>query len=182
MLVFYIYIFCIHTVCVCVCVLRTLKIYSTSFCWWLVEALWKTLGASLVAQMVKLLPAVWKTWVQSLGWEDPLEKEMATHSSTPAWKIPWTEEPGRLQSMGLQKVGHDWVTSLHFCAQTWLQDFHRGQERADLTSLCTSSFCKIYLWLHWVFVATHGLSLVAASRGYSSLWFVGFSLCVEHRL
>ena len=61
----------------------------------------------LVAQMVKCLSAVLKTWVQSLGQEDPLEKEMATHSSTLAWKIPWTEWPGRLQSMGLQRVGHD---------------------------------------------------------------------------
>ena len=52
--------------------------------------------SSLVAQMVKRLPAVWETWVRSLGWEDPLEKEMATHSSTLAWKIPWTDEPGRL--------------------------------------------------------------------------------------
>ena len=50
---------------------------------------------------------MWETQVRSLGWEDPLEKEMATHSSTLAWKIPWTEEPGRLQSMGLQRVGHD---------------------------------------------------------------------------
>ena len=53
-----------------------------------------------------------ETRVQSLGWEDPLEKEMATHSSTLAWRIPWTEEPGRLQSMGSQRVRHDWVTSL----------------------------------------------------------------------
>ena len=60
-----------------------------------------------MAQMVKRLPAVWETLVRSLGWEDPLEKEMATHSSTLAWKIPWTEEPGRLQSMGSQRVGHD---------------------------------------------------------------------------
>ena len=63
--------------------------------------------ASLVAQTVKRLPVVRETWVQSLGWEDPLEKEMATHSSTLAWKILWTEEPGRLQSMGSQRVGHD---------------------------------------------------------------------------
>ena len=63
--------------------------------------------ASLVAQRVKRLPVVPKTWVQSLGWEDPLEKEMAPYSSILAWKIPWTEEPGRLQSMGLQRVGHD---------------------------------------------------------------------------
>ena len=60
-----------------------------------------------IAQTVKR-----ETWVPSLGREDPLEKAMATHSSTLAWKIPWMEEPGRLQSMGLQRVGHDWVTSL----------------------------------------------------------------------
>ena len=56
--------------------------------------------------MVKHLPTMWKTQVQSLGQEDPLDKEMATHSSTLAWKIPWTEEHGRLQSMGLQRVRH----------------------------------------------------------------------------
>ena len=60
-----------------------------------------------MAQMVNCLPAMWETQVQSLGWEDPLEKEMATHSSTLAWKIPWTEEHGRLQSIGSQRVGHD---------------------------------------------------------------------------
>ena len=63
-------------------------------------------GASLVAQRLKHLPAMRETWVQFLGWEDPLEKEMATHSSILAWRIPWKEEPGRLQSMGLQRVGH----------------------------------------------------------------------------
>ena len=68
--------------------------------------------ASLVAQMVKHLHTTRETWVRSLGWEDPLEKEMATHSSIHAWKIPWTKEPGGLQSMGSQRVGHDWVTSL----------------------------------------------------------------------
>ena len=62
---------------------------------------------SLVAQMVKHLPTMWETQVQSLGWEDPLGKEMATHSSTLAWRISWREEPGRLQSMGSQKVGYD---------------------------------------------------------------------------
>ena len=62
---------------------------------------------SLVAQMVKCLSTTWETRVQSLVWEDPLEKDMAIHSSTIAWKIPRTEEPGRLQSMGLQRVGHD---------------------------------------------------------------------------
>ena len=62
---------------------------------------------SLVAQLVKNLPTVQETRVPSLGWEDPLEKEIATHSSILGWKISWTEEPGGLQSMGLQRVGHD---------------------------------------------------------------------------
>ena len=60
-----------------------------------------------MAQTVKHLPAMRETWVRSLGQEDPLEKAVATHSSTLAWKIPWMEEPGVLQSMGLQRVGHD---------------------------------------------------------------------------
>ena len=63
--------------------------------------------ASLVAQIVKNLPAMQETWVLSLGWEDPLQKGMATHSSILAWRITWTEEPGGLQSMGSQRVGHD---------------------------------------------------------------------------
>ena len=67
--------------------------------------------ASLVAQMVKNLPAMQETQVQSLGQEDPLEKGMATHSSILAWRIPWTEEPGGLQSTGLQRVRHDWATN-----------------------------------------------------------------------
>ena len=64
----------------------------------------------LNGSVVKNLPAMQDTWVQSLGREDPLEKEMATHSSTLAWKIPGTEKPGRLQSIGSQRVGHDFVT------------------------------------------------------------------------
>ena len=79
-------------------------------------------GSSLVAQTVKRLPTMptmWETKVQSLGREDLLEKEMATHSSILAWKIPWIVEPGRLQSMGSQRVGHDWATSLHLCFK-WL--------------------------------------------------------------
>ena len=65
-----------------------------------------------MAQLVKNPPAMQKTWVESLGREDPLEKEMATHSSILAWRIPWMEEPGGLQSMGLQRVGYDCTTSL----------------------------------------------------------------------
>ena len=70
---------------------------------------------SLVAQMVKNLPVMRKTGVRSLDWEDPLEKGMATHSSILAWRIPWKEEPGRLQSMGSQRVGHDFIFTFHQC-------------------------------------------------------------------
>ena len=66
-----------------------------------------SLGASLVVQMVKTLPVMQETWVQRLIWEDPLEKEMGTYSSILAWRIPWTEESSRLQSMVLQRVRHD---------------------------------------------------------------------------
>ena len=67
---------------------------------------WHSLGG-VVAQRLKCLPAMRETWVRSLGWEDPLEKDMATHSSILAWEIPWTEEPGGLHSMGSQRVIHD---------------------------------------------------------------------------
>ena len=70
--------------------------------------------SSLVAQTVKRLSTARETWVRSLGRKDPLEKETATHSSNLAWKIPWTEEPGRLQSMGSLRIGHDWATSLQW--------------------------------------------------------------------
>ena len=87
----------------------------------LIPGLWRSHGegigywlqyswASQVAQLVKNLPIMRETWVQSLGWEDPLEKGTTTHSSILAWRITWTEESGRLQSMELQRVGHNWVT------------------------------------------------------------------------
>ena len=71
-------------------------------------------GARLTNLRLKRLPAMRETWVQSLDQEDPLEKEMATHSSILAWRIPWTEEPSGLQSMGSQRVRHDWATSIQF--------------------------------------------------------------------
>ena len=97
--------------------------YSILELWWNQENMWDCPGfklwgslnvrfrASLVAQRLKRLPGMQETWVRSLGWKDPLEKEMTTHSSTLAWRIPWREEPGGLQSMGSQRVGHDWTTS-----------------------------------------------------------------------
>ena len=90
----------------------------------------------LVAQTMKCLPAMQETWVWSLGQEDPLEKEMATHSSTLAWKIPWAEEPGRWQSMGSQRVELDWVTSLSFFLSFFL----------SLTYIQSTS-CKMLGWM-----------------------------------
>ena len=77
---------------------------------WDPEIIQILIRASLVAQMVKHLPAMQETWVRSLGWEDPLEKEMATHASILAWEIPWTEVPGGLQSMSLKRIRHDLAT------------------------------------------------------------------------
>ena len=71
-------------------------------------------SSSLAAQMVKNLPAMWETWVRSLGQEDPLEKGMATHSNILAWRVPWTEEPGGLQSMGSQRVRTERLNTFTF--------------------------------------------------------------------
>ena len=84
-----------------------------------------------VAQLVKNLPAVQETRVWSLGWEYPLEKEMASHSSILAWKISWTEEPGGMQSMGSQRVGHDWA------ANTNTNKGVRNFEKISLKEMCS---------------------------------------------
>ena len=85
---------------------------------WATELNWtelsKVIVLSLVAQTVKKLPVVQETWVQYLGWEDPLEKGMTAHSSILPWRFPWTEEPGRLQFVASQRVGHDWATLSFF--------------------------------------------------------------------
>ena len=93
------------------------------------------ISLSLVAQMVRCLSAMLETWVRSLGQEDPLKKEMATHSSILAWKIPWIEEPGRLQSMGLQRIRQHWVTLL----------FH---------DMCIK-ICSFHLWIMTHFVSNY---------------------------
>ena len=102
----------------------TQRLNSKTFVWFLSED-----GASLVAQMVKHLPAMRETRVRSLGREDPLEKDMATHSSTLARKIPWTEEAGRLQSMGVAK------------SRTRLSDF------TFLSLLCARHSAKVYTYV-----------------------------------
>ena len=91
--------------------------------------------ASLVAQRLKHLPPMQETWVRSLGWEGPLEKAMAPHSSTLAWRIPWTEEPGRLQSTGLQRVRHDWAISPSLVVARIIQSFYLSQQ-VSICLLC----------------------------------------------
>ena len=137
--------------------------------------------ASLVVQMAKHLPAVQETRVQSLGWEDPLEKGMATHSCTLAWKIPGTEEPGRLQTMGLQTVGHDWATSLsadgggepHPCGLSW------GCSPGDARHFLSHSVLMTGLlgptqtvqgWEMTTLASSHGSCLLA-------LWWTIWYLC-----
>ena len=115
------------------------------------------------AHTVKNPPAMWETWVRYLSWEDPLEKEMVTHSSILAWRITWTEEPGRLQSMGSQRVGHDWVTliSLH-CASLDLTSqrlsCYRVQALGAWDSIITAhGFCSFSL-----LALEHGLNRYGA--------------------
>ena len=120
--------------------------------------------------MVKHLPAVQETRVQSLGWEDPLEKEMATHSSTLPWKIPWTEEPGRLQATGLQRVGPNWATSLqlHF---NYVQSYHRSWEslhRKLFSSVQSLSHVQLFVIPR---TAAHQASL-SITNSQSSLKFM----------
>ena len=112
---------------------------------------------SLVAQTVKSLPAMWETRVWFLGWEDSLEEEMATHSSILAWRIPWTEEPGGLQSMGLQRVGQDWatkhsITYIYIYTHTYTLTYicilfhYRLLQDIEYSSLCyTVGPCLFYI-------------------------------------
>ena len=125
--------------------------------------------APLVAQLVKIQPALRETWVWSLGWEDPLEKGTATHSSIVAWRIPWT-----LQSMGWQRVGHSWVTftSLHFklkkevisearlilnttqSKKLWIISFNIRHSRFVIATLNTHTHIYIYMYTH-IYIYIH---------------------------
>ena len=141
---------------------------------------WLFLSTSLVAQMVKCLPTMQETRVQSLGLEDPLEKEMATHSSILVWKIPWTEKPGWLLSMGSQRVGHDWVTSLSIyhclcCDQLF--------KRFVVVSAISTTLWTNKKWLHFAQVASvqfgswHPTPLLLPGKSHGQRSLVGCSPC-----
>ena len=112
------------------------------------------LWAFLVSQRLKRLPVMWETRVWSLGREDPLEKEMATLSSNLAWRIPWTQEPGQLQSMGSQRVEHEWATSLSFLSFFWSDN--RERDSVFLLPFLSSECSSMCLSLQ--FYQFHGLS------------------------
>ena len=100
----------------------------------------------IMAQTVKNLPVMQETRVQALGWEDPLEKGMATHSSILAWRIPWTEKPGGLQFVGLQRVGHNWATNTHTCTEKGIINNKRirifEKRKEELDTVLTNPFEK----------------------------------------
>ena len=123
--------------------------------------------ASLVAQMVKNLPVMQETWVQSLGWEDLLKEGMATHSSVFAWRIPWTEEPGGLQSMGSQRLGHDWVTK----HSTVLIKESSGVKRLEQQGCQDAYICRSPRWssqLPFLVIWWKGSGRVSPMEGLTS--------------
>ena len=117
--------------------------------------------ASLVAQMVKNLPEVQETWIWSLYWDGPLEKGMATHSSILAWRIPWTEEPGGVHSMGSQRVGHSWGTNTHTHTHTQYARTERYSHYASLTHPGHFPAC-------WVLL----LDIKWGQPGFGSIYFL----------
>ena len=136
-----------------------------------------------MAQRLKRLAGMRETRVRSLGWEDPLEKEMATQSSTLAWRIPWREEPGRLKSMGSQRVGHDWATSHTHCSSIFsfvrpLQNFLQWLHHFNFSLTVNEGSFSTHPYQHLFFV----FFLMIAIRqlcGNSSLWFwFAFSKCL----
>ena len=139
-------------------------------------------GASLVAQTVKRPSAMQDTRVWSLGWEDPLEKETAAHSSILAWKIPWTEEPGRLPSMGLQSVRHDWASLHSDVSNSLFRIPERKSEETCIKSLvkpCSNSPRRCYLWynLLWyrrVGVENNGVNIYPHYLQLSPRQFIKF--------
>ena len=114
--------------------------------------------------MVKNLPAMWEIWVWSLGWEDPWEKGMATHSSFLAWRIPRTEEPGGLQPMGSQRVGHDWTERLLLSDVFWLSPHFFKKKHVDLSPSSHMS-CSRYLEY-----GCEGCILNHENEGQSLIW------------
>ena len=155
------------------------KIIINIFCWrsqktytvvpwtkrvWTCRSTYLHVRTSLVAQMVKNLPAKRKTQIQSLDREDPLEKGMATHSRILVCRIPWTEEPGGLKSMGLQRVGRDWVTTLFTYTWIFFNNKHYSTTRSPVGWTCrwgaavqrvhSNATCELST-AHWAGAPTH---------------------------
>ena len=130
---------------------------------------------SLVAQMIKNLPAMQDTWVWSLSREDPLEQDMATHSSILTWRIPWTEEPGRLLSMGAQRIGDDWMTntiSLSLQKQTI-----SNSNLLTCTVIIFSYYCICLLLIYFSDQAKFSKYALGSSDHHSLSLFLVFTMC-----
>ena len=121
------------------------------------------LPTSIVAQTVKRLSAMRETCIRFLGQEDPLEKEMATHSSTLAWKIPWMKEPGRLQSMGSQRVRHNWVTSLSL----FFLSVYLNLWSIVISSPFINGLSRLFLLLHQQSISVSGHVLINVTLYFS---------------
>ena len=148
-----------------------LHVYYSSLTWQQYKQqpiVWK---ASLVAQRLKRLPPMRETRIWSLDREDPLEKEMAPHSSTLAWRIPWMEEPGRLQSTGSQRTGHDWAASLSLLQST--------------CRYATFITCEIgtmfYRWEVWR-IREYVTKLVRGETSVGSESLIRDLLCIPHAI
>ena len=146
---------------------------STRIC----QTFYIIIGMSLVAQMVKNLPAMQESWVYFLGWKDHLKKEMATHSSILAWKIPWKEEPGRLQSIGSQRVGHDWRDLAQVCTgprQGRLSKSWSGITEPGCTEIYDLYLCDLY--------QSHTTVTVPPTGSYLCFWCQGSKYLLHLRL
>ena len=135
--------------------------------------------------MVKGLPTMREIWIRSVGWEDPVDKEMATHSSTLAWKIPWAAEPGGLESMGSPRVWHNWATPLFHLASFLSHSCFHFCKRLAYISFLLSSYvvylywfveilCIIWILIHVVFTY---VSIYVFSKSVTSLWTLFMVFC-----
>ena len=134
-----------------------------------------------MAQRLKHLPAMRETQVRSLGREDPLEKEMATHSSILAWRIPWTEEPGGLQSTGLQRVRHDWATSLfHLCILSLpIVNVMLHKEISPWSPARRDTITKFNLNVPRLYLVLRGADILYVAIIYSFVFFLSYSQALQ---
>ena len=141
--------------------------------------IWKhQFSSTQPSQSAKNLPAVQETWVQSLGWEDPLEKEMATHSSILAWKISWTEEAGGLQSMGSQRVGDNWATNTQHTAFFMVQLSHPYMTTGESIALTLQTLSAKWYLCFLNMLSRFVIAFLARSKHLLISWLLSLSTLI----